>query len=548
MKKFLLLFSIIPVVCAYSQNLDALYAKFLQIKNIPQAVKIPETANSSKPIKCGFGIINQVKLNFSRFSASQKKTLDSLNSRPVTDTSIVSPSGNFRIHFFKVGAGKPTYDINDFAKAADSSYNYEVNYLEYPAPPKDNGKAGDSSNPDDKYDIYILDLGGNAYGYTQPDSLITKNNTCTAFTVVDHEFGKGYNTHGIDGARVTIAHEYHHAIQVGDYLFSTQDQFYHELTSTSMEEFVYPGIDDYIYYMDSYFSNTQRTFSDTDGYDIAIWNIFLASEFDNNNVPAAIRGKNIIKRIWELMPSGKRALRAFDVAIQEGGSNFKTEFNKFGQWTYFTGKRATGKYFSEAAKYPMLNPYVVKNAILITVNSEPVSNNFFQLNDNSTGKRDSIITLISNSDIEGAVSSTGTYLQFKYTLSNSTISGGKQISDRYYSKLETSNQILLSESNVLSGNISLTELNYVYPQPFSYSINKMLYFPASGSIETTSTLYIYSISFKLLYHGEKAIIGSEKISWDGMDQDGKKLATGVYLYVTKSGDNIKKGKFVIYND
>lgn len=547
MKKFLLLFNLIPVFYAYSQNMDSLYTKYLQIKNIPHAVKTAETENSGRPIKCGFGIINQVRLNYNNFSPLQKSALNSLGQRPVTDTSFVSPSGKFRIHFFKSGPDRPIYDINDFAKAADSSYNYEVNYLGYPAPPKDYGKAGDPGNPDDKYDIFILNLSGGLYGYTQYDSALTSN-TYTAFTVVDHEFGTNYYTHGIDAARVTIAHEFHHAIQIGNYIYSTQDVFYHELTSTSMEEFVYPGIDDYINYMQSYFDHTYRTFSNNDGYNAAIWNLFLASEFDNNNVPAAIRGKNIIRRIWELMPAGKRALEAFDDAIQEGGSNFKTEFNKFGQWTYFTGKRATDKYFPEAAKYPMLNPTLLTDANSIKVYSEPVSNNFYQLNDNSTGRRDSIITLISNSDIAGAVSSSGTSLQFKYTLSNSTISGGKQISGRYYSKLESSNLMVLSESNVLSGNISLTELNYVYPQPFNYSINKMLYFPAAAGNETTGTLYIYSISLKLLFQGEKAIIGGEKISWDGIDQDGKKLATGVYLYVTKSGDNIKKGKFVIYND
>ena len=161
MKKFLLLFYITSVVCIYSQDLNSLYNKYLQIKNISTSVKAVKTESSNKPIKCGFGIINQVKSNYNKFTAAQKLVLDSLSPRPVTDTSIVSPSGKFRIHFFKSGSNKPVYDVNEFAKAADSAYNYEVNYLGYPAPPGDSSKTNRPGNPDNKYDIYILNLAGN---------------------------------------------------------------------------------------------------------------------------------------------------------------------------------------------------------------------------------------------------------------------------------------------------------------------------------------------------------------------------------------------------
>ncbi len=53
------------------------------------------------------------------------------------------------------------YSVNDLIKiyidsvaiAADSAYNFEVNYLGYPPPPPDNGVGGD-----DKYDIYIENI------------------------------------------------------------------------------------------------------------------------------------------------------------------------------------------------------------------------------------------------------------------------------------------------------------------------------------------------------------------------------------------------------
>ncbi len=38
------------------------------------------------------------------------------------------------------------------------------------------------------------------------------------------------------------------------------------------------------------------------------------------------------------------------------------------------------------------------------------------------------------------------------------------------------------------------------------------------------------------------------VSWKVKDNQGRKLASGVYIYVIKSGDEIQKGKLVILHD
>jgi len=530
MKKFLPLIILFPVLISSAQNLDSLYNKFLHIRNATQFISGQQFVVNEGPIKCGFETVNQVWLNYEKFLPKQKEELKSLLDRPITDTSFVTPSGNFRIHFSKSGSDAPGYDIRELAKAADSAYNYEVNILGFSSPPNDAGRGGDN-----RYDIYVLNLSSGEYGYTQFDSLLT-NDRYACFTVIDNDFGSGYNTHGIDGARVTVAHEFHHAIQVGDYIYRADDNYYYELTSTSMEKFVYSSLNDYISYMDSYFRNPQRAFASNDGYNIAIWHLFLRDRF----------GIGIIKNIWELMPQ-KRALQCIADAIQSAGSTFKVEFNQFGVWTYYTGIRALpNKYFKDAALYQsLIVPTVITNSI--TVNSEAVSNNFFQLNDFSTGKKDSIVTVVSNSDIAGGISSPSATLNFTYSLSTQPISGGNKITDRYYSKLEPNN-ILLIESNVLTGLISLSQLDYAFPQPFKYSLYNLINFPVASNGETTAQLYIYSVDMNLVYSGLFNIVGNEIISWNCLDNNGKKLGTGVYIFVTKTGDAIKKGKFVIHND
>ena len=84
-------------------------------------------------------------------------------SRPATDTSIVSPKGYFRIHFYKSGSEVPNYNVDSLAIAADSSYDFEINFMGFPPPPSDNGIGGDNL-----HDVYIINL-GNEYGETDFD-------------------------------------------------------------------------------------------------------------------------------------------------------------------------------------------------------------------------------------------------------------------------------------------------------------------------------------------------------------------------------------------
>jgi hypothetical protein len=253
---------------------------------------------------------------------------------------------------------------------------------------------------------------------------------------MDNSFaGSSYYTNGIDAARVTIAHEFHHSIQFGNYIYRSSDTFYHELTSTSMEYFVYGSIHDYYQYLPSYFNYTQQSFSLNTGYNLAIWNIFLRDQL----------GANVIKSSWELMPT-ERAIDAISDAIQEAGSTFKTELNLFGQWTYFTGRRAVpGKYFKDAADYPLVTPAITLNisqspATLLT---QPVSNNFILFTAPAASGTDTLVSIISNSDTTNGVINPRNYLQIQYSLNNGNTSGFKHIIGSYYSQLNPENNSLL---------------------------------------------------------------------------------------------------------
>ncbi|MEJ5351125.1 MAG: MXAN_6640 family putative metalloprotease [Melioribacteraceae bacterium] len=543
MKKFFIAINLVFINLSVAQNLDSLYSEFLRIKGIQSGRKFTIALSDTQRIKCGFGIVNEVKLNFNRFTPKQQTVIAQQSTRPATDTSIVTPSGKFRIHFNKTGIHAPKYDLNELALAADSAYNYEVNILKYPPPPADFGQGGD-----DKYDIYIQNLSGGLYGYTEIETSIGKDKF-TSYTVIDNDYSDTF-TKGIDGAKVSVAHELHHAIQIGNYVYRTSDQFYYEITSTSMEEFVFDSINDYYAYMPSFFRNPQRSFSYNDGYNLAIWNIFLKERF----------GFDIIKRIWEYMPD-ERALNAIAGAITDYGSTFKNEFALFGQWIYFTNYRTIpNKYFKEAENYPMIKASMTVTFIppssSIDILSEPVSTNYLIFVDNAKAVPDTFVTIISNSDLTQGISNPNSTLLFKYILSNQSGNGYKHIIDDYYSKIECDNSFLLTESNILNnklindGQIITEEVDYAFPQPFRYSTDDYIYFPAERTKSGYANLYVYSVDMDLIYSGEHKIYSSDKtvIKWDARNNEMKKLATGIYFYVVSSGDNIKKGKFVIYND
>ena len=155
-----LLLAITPVV--FSQNIDSLFNEYLRYRG---AVKDPDyttiTTDSDQWVKCGFGIANQLLQNINELSMDKRLQLEALLSRPERDTSIVSPSGIFRIHYDFSGSSAPGYDIDELAAAFDSSYNYEVNVLSYPPHLSDDGEGGD-----DKYDVYVENLGSGFYGET----------------------------------------------------------------------------------------------------------------------------------------------------------------------------------------------------------------------------------------------------------------------------------------------------------------------------------------------------------------------------------------------
>jgi len=538
---FLFLFSA-SAIC-HAQNTDSLYRDFLELKTPSAGARKVASVMDAQKYKCAFGLASDIKLNFDKFSAAQKTAISSLLTRPVNDTSIVSPAGHFRIHYDTKGTNKPVYSIPVFAAAADSAYEFEIGTMGFPPPPADNGAGGD-----DLYDIYITNIYG-YYGYTQMETQLS-DRSYTSYLVLDSDF-LGYYTTGINAAKVTVAHEFHHAIQVGNYPYRSADKWYHELTSTSMEEFVFDYINDYYFYQTAYFDYPDWTISQHEGYDMAILHLYLKERF----------GLPLFKKIWDYILAN-RALKAMSLAIEDNSSTFRNEFAKFNTWTFFTGYRAVaGKYFKEAKKYPLLKTTMSLNysapSKSIISQTAPVSNNLFLFVNNSQSVPDSVYAVITNSDYLNGFENPSNMLQCTYTLSSSSAGGARQISSSYYVKLESTYPDLIKEADIINNTLvdgtapmQATEISDPFPQPFNYARHSNVAIPVPGGASEESLLYIYTLNMKQVYSGSLKVYTTDKIfvRWNGLDMNNSRLPNGVYFYVAQRDDKIFKGKVVIQNE
>ena len=551
--KFFIATLILTVGLSAQSRLDSLYNEYIALHQKEVLTHVDEITTQEN-VKCSFGIENAVRLGIKSFSPAQQKILKTMFIRPELDTSIVSPSGFFRIHFNKV-TDAPTYDVNQLAIAFDSSYSFEVNYLGFLPPPRDLGNGGD-----DKYDVYIYKMGRGIYGNTNSEEEISSGSkTFYSYIEMDNSFS-GYPTTGILAAKVTAAHELHHAIQIGNYILRETDTeiydlYFYELTSTSMEEFVYNEINDYYYYFKSggYFNFTDKAFASNEGYNLAIWNIFLKDKFDYN----------VIRKQWELMRT-YRALDAINRSLIERQSSFLEAYREFGLWTFYTNYRAVpGKFFDEAANYPLVNPFMKLNfsgtAAPVQINPFVTSNSYLRLVNQSTNPKDTIYFVISNFELESGINNLFKTFPVSITLSNVQQDGFTKLTEGYYYLFSVDNPYLWKNSSIIN-NIVISDSQKVYaaakdpfPSPFRYGKSDFLKIPFVGSFNEEVSLKIFSISMNMVFD-ENLILyrdpikGEAVVEWNGLNNKNEKLGSGVYFYLIKSPERTALGKLVIVNE
>jgi hypothetical protein len=587
-----------------------------EVKSVFQTKGIEEKVE--RPI-CATFIFVEINFNKGRFSAKTVQLLKPYISRPDfgvnPEYTFDTPSGHFKIHYTTTGTdavfradedkspvdGVPDY-VNRCADIFDSVWAKEVVDLGYNPPPSDGWYQPNGG--DERYDIYLKNMNPLFYGYTDPESSsAVRPISYTSFIVVRNDYSNcmGHEEE-LDCLRATAAHEFFHSVQCGydatefEYIESPDTiitkQYWMEMSAVWMEDVVYDDVNDYIYYLRSFFDHPEwslKTFGGVTGdvalhaYGSCIWPIYLSEKFE----------RDIIRDIWDKCAeiSGNNAIdypggeSATEKALKARGSNFEDAFREFTVWNYFTADRArTQQFYSEGDLFPK----VKVDSLLHYHTTYPV---YSPSGPNHPQGLGSNYVVFRPEEEQGGLKLTFSPTTGEYQIT--AVGYNENVNEPLVQKFQINQQTGYAETDVynwtsyneiimipavtsrnadssfvytysaeydssLHGEHPFPQKDYVgqnFPNPFVINGGSdSTYFPFILSSVGEVEIGVFTVSGEKVWHypspakkGKEWTIGDytergKCPGWDGKNEKGEYVSPGIYLYhvKTKNSDVIKK--------
>ncbi len=250
----------------------------------------------------------------------------------------------FRVHYTLSGTnavntadnntnGIPDY-IDNMAWVLDSVYTGEIGTLGYAVPPGDGWVTTDNGG-NDLYDVYVRQIAYGYYGYTQSEYYaqgngdngntdVHENNAFTSYLVLRNNYS-GFPNTTPENIRVTIAHEFFHAIQFG--YDGWEEPWLLEATAVWMEETMYENINDCFQYMPTWFTSPQTSLNSSAPALHKYGSYIFFRYLDEN-----WNGKPVIRAIFDSSvkynsQNGSFSFKAINDGFNDHGLNFSTVFN-----------------------------------------------------------------------------------------------------------------------------------------------------------------------------------------------------------------------------
>lgn len=517
--------------------------------------RLPDTfaALDRLPLKSATGLLTEINSRWNEFSPEQQDVFKPLLARPDLPETFISPNGYFKIHYTFDGpnavsaddfdtSGVPDY-IEEVANSLELSYQVMIGDMGFDPPNDDDGEDGD------EWDVYIQNI--EAYGYTTFSEDGSEPGTYICYMTMDNDY-IDTPTKGLDGVRVTAAHEFFHMVQFG-YVFRSADVFIMEAGSTWMEDVVFDYVNDYLNYLSDFFDATNRSFDFKNGwreYGLCVWFHFLDERLET---------RNYAKTLWEHMASAP-AMDAIVTMLQAYNTTFEHELNLFNGWNYMTGYRAdTDRFYPEGDTYPVIQlwgDFTLDRDTTFTADVVPTGAKYFRF----TTEDGSIHTLIA-SNLNNA--ETTSLNECTLTLNSGTghpfltdIGGNYQAritAEDYYmwqgvAVTEIAGQPALFTP--LSGSIvgfSEDEMPSSFPNPFIIGEHQFTSIPFVLDEGSDVRILIATTSGHVVLDTEQTSpAGMNFFVWDGNDDDGNPAPSGIYVYfISQDGDLVRRDKFAL---
>jgi hypothetical protein len=521
------------------------------------AARFSAPGSESLPVKCGLPLLSAALHQRASLSVEEVSALRSVLQRADLQTSILADSGRFRIHFDTTGMNEPALldqngkripgtaraYVDSAASIIGNVYLEEIVRLGY-RPPPDDGTLGGGS----EYDIYILgpDLGADTYGLTTPDNFGRNGDTSSTFIEIHNDFSfvSPAANRGIPSLRVTLAHEFHHAVQIGSYGFWASDIWFHEITSTWMEDVVYHGENDYLNYLFSGAGQFRQpglplTYSiGLTMYSRGILGKYFAKKF----------GLNTMLHIWQNIRS-MAPVPAIDLTLHQlqPPTSLGIAFADWALWNYYTGTRAdTVNYYDEARIFPVMSETyydLISPSQQVTGSLSCLATAYTGY---ATGSDTVTVALVNlNTDCPAGAPTSSPY---SLTVSrNRPDDSYRAVAGNLFLKLDVTNPsqwVTWTISRQGSSAGSAGE-GTPFPNPFYPGEGGALYIPANAD---QGTLSIYSSGMDLVYNGwaqTQSRLGQRVFSWDGRTNRNILAPTGVYIFFLALPGRTVTGKFAV---
>lgn len=558
------------------------------------------------PPKCGtpvtiaaFDILNRTSDNDLKalLARPSDALVDTLRPRTLPDT---LGGVHILLHYTTTGSNairtNPPGYLDSVLAVFEHVWQVEVESLGYSSPPADFGRGGDN-----RYDVYILNLGFGYFGFTTPESTI-QNYRAFSFITIENDFAEsGYSSDPVSGLKVTAAHEFFHAIQFGydayefDFLDpdnnATYKPWWLEASSTWMEDVVYDSINDYVGYLRFFYKymwmslgafsygGDARAFHP---YASCVWPIYLTEKYQD---------LDIMRQIWNICGSvgGYNTLPATNTVLNAYGTNLQNAFLDFEIWNFHTGVFADpNRYFSEGSQFPEAET----TAYISDLTAEPsftIPNNIrypehlaanYIIMRSVADASGGVVANFDGQDISGqewrvallgfksgdsryqdmqvgpfSGDGAGAWLgwnSYRCVVLVPTVSG----QSANYSSF-TYGGTLNYDPNLAGGGTPDLRAGQAYPSPYIIAASDSVTIPYSldkSYAKKDLGLWIYDLSGNLVREipGEKFLFtdpGEYKsgIRWDGRNENGEYVASGIYIYLLEAEGKSATGKMAVIN-
>lgn len=426
--------------------------------------------------------------------------------------------------------GIPDY-IDTAAVVLEHVWEVEINQMNYNAPPQQNGQ------PVTNYHVYFTDM--SYYGVTTGSGIDIPSlpgTNWTSYMELENDYQESiFISQGLDGLRVTAAHEFHHAIQFG-YNIRPDDFFIYEMTSTWMEDVLYTDINDYYNYLSTLFDNLGNLSFDNFSlyaYGNCLYMHMLEKQF----------GEEIVRDIWNQIKSDT-AIDAISTILPQSpyNSSWLNSLAEYGVWLYYTGIRSnSGQYFPEGEFYPQIREnrfvnYIFAENLKIDTTALGNSNKYIKLSNVDINLS---LNLLFSSN---AINNSGFHV-LSSSESSMFYSSGEILKN--FNANEDSIIIVITNAGELERDFKITNL---IPDKFTISKNFPNPFNNKTSIlvelidNTQFSLKIYNgigEKIKVLQNEDTKTGGFYIYHWYGRNDAGKSVASGIYYAAFESNNKSK---------